>query len=167
MKFKYYKFLIQKEAADAKVVDTVTDFGMYEMSSSFYGGGTVKSVPKRQWYDQDGDDEYVMDKQYYEAYEMEVRFGFHNDFGTANDAIKKFRDYLNAGMMKIYDSYNQVGRQHVRFEGISDDAGLVRHPNKGDLLIIKVKFKINDPVTDVNVEKDSEGNVTELKGVDK
>lgn len=163
MTLNYYKFFIQKESKDAKVIDTVKEFGMYEMSSVFYGGGTVKNVPSRSWYDENGDDEFVPQKQKYKAYDMNVKFGFHNDFNTANSVIDKFMDFLNDGTMKIYDSYNQVGRQNVRFMGIPDDAELIRHPQKGDLLIINVKFKVNDPVTEVIRELDSDGNVTALK----
>ena len=149
---RYYKYLIQKETEGSAVKDTAEDFGMYEMESKFYGTATVKDVAKRDWHDEDGDDEFVPSVQRYKAIDAEVKFGFKGDKYSANAAIKKFMEYLNGGTMKVYDEYNHIGRQNVRFQGISDDAELVRDKD-GDILIIKVKLKINDPVTDIILTK--------------
>lgn len=149
----YYKFYIQKEAEGSAVCELGEDFGFYETSCNFYGGGTVKDVPSRDWHDEDGDDEYVPATQRFKAYEMEVGFGYKGGQFTANSALASLKSYLSGGTMKIYDSYNRIGRQNVRFMEISDDATLVRDSDEGDILIIKVKFKVNDPVTDIVLTK--------------
>lgn len=150
---QYYKFYIQKESDGAPVKELGEDFGFYETESKFYGGNTVKDLPKRDWYDEDGDDEFVPDTLKYKAYDAEVKFGYKGDRFTANDKLKALQDYLNGGTMKVYDSYNRIGRQNVRFEGIPDDAELVRDEEDGDILIITVKFKVNDPKTDITLTK--------------
>lgn len=149
---EYYKYFVQKETDGAAVKELGADFEFFEMESKFYGGGTVKDVPKRDWYDEDGDDEFVPDEQKYKAFEMEVKFGYKGDINTANAKLKALQDYLNGGTMKVYDSYNRIGRQNVRFESISDDAELVRSDTDGDILVITVKLKVNDPVTEVELE---------------
>ena len=52
--------------------------------------------------------------------------------------------------MKLYCDYTKIGRQNVRFVSIGEDATLVRDAN-GDLLITKITFKVNDPVTDITL----------------
>lgn len=150
---KYYKFYIQKESSGSAVKELGEDFDFYETESKFYGGGAVKDVAKRDWHDEDGDDEFVPEEQKYKAYEMEVSFGYKGDMNTANAKLKALKDYLNGGTMKVYDSYNRIGRQGVRFEEISNDAELVRDETDGDILIIKVRLKVNDPVTDITLTK--------------
>lgn len=150
---KYYKFYIQKESEGAAVKELGEDFGFYETESKFYGGNTVKDIPKREWHDEDGDDEFVPDEQKYKAYEMEVSLGYKGDMGTANEKLRALQDYLAGGTMRFYDSYNKTGRQGVRFVSISDDAELVRNDADGDILIITVRMKVNDPRTEITLAK--------------
>lgn len=149
----YYKFYIQKEASGSEVKELGEDFGFYETESHFYGGGAMKDVAKRDWYDEDGDDEFVPDALKYKAYEMSVKFGYKGGMFSANEKLSELMDYLGGGAMKIYDSYNRVGRQGVRLMEISDDADLVRNTEDGDILIITIKFKVNDPRTDITLSK--------------
>lgn len=150
---KYYKFYVQKETDGAAVKEMGEDFGFYETESKFYGGNEVKGVAKRDWHDEDGDDEFAPKAQKYKAYEMSVKFGYKGSKFTANDKLEALKDYLNGGTMKFYDSYNMVGRQNVRFEGIPDDAELVRDTEDGDILIVTVKLKVNDPKTNIKLSK--------------
>lgn len=150
---KYYKFYIQKEATGSVVKELGEDFGFYETESKFYGGNTVKEVAKRDWYDEDGDDEFIPEQQKYKAFEVEIKFGYKGGMNTANEKLKTLQDYLDGGTMKFYDSYNRVGRQNVRFEEISDDAELVRNTEDGDILIITIRLKVNDPRTEITLSK--------------
>lgn len=150
---KYYKFYIQKETTGSAVKELGEDFGFYETESKFYGGNAVKEVAKRDWYDEDGDDEFVPEQQKFKAFEAEIKFGYKGDMNTANGKLKALQDYLYGGTMKFYDSYNRVGRQNVRFEEISDDAELVRNTDDGDILIITLKLKVNDPKTEITLTK--------------
>lgn len=156
---KYYKYYVQKETGKPSTTPQATvrelgeDFGFYETESKFYGGNAVKEVAKRDWHDEDGDDEFVPSEQKYKAFEMEVKFGYKGDQFSANAKLKALQDYLSGGTMKVYDSYNRIGRQNVRFEEISDDAELVRDSEDGDILIITVKLKVNDPRTSIILTK--------------
>lgn len=146
---KYYKYYIQKEADGAAVKETGADFDIYEVESKFYGSVSAKELPKRSWNDEHGDDEFVPDDLMMESLTHAVKFGYKGDKFSANKAIKSFLDYLSkGGSMKIYDEYNGIGRQHVRFSSMSDDATLVRD-EEGDILIFTVSLKVNDPVTDI------------------
>lgn len=145
----YYKFYIQKDASDAVVKELGADFGFYETESKFYGGWSVKDVAKRDWPDEDGDDEYVPTDLKLKAYDMQVKFGYKGDKYSANEKLSALQEYLCSGTMRIYDSYNAIGRQGVRFASIDDDAELVRDDVDGDILIISVKLKVNDPRTAV------------------
>lgn len=146
---KYYKYYIQKEADGSAVKETGADFDIYEVESKFYGCVSAKELPKRSWNDEHGDDEFVPDDLMMESLTHTVKFGYKGDKFSANKAIKSFLDYLSkGGSMKIYDEYNGIGRQHVRFSSMSDDATLVRD-EEGDILIFTVSLKVNDPVTDI------------------
>lgn len=152
---EYYKFFVQKENDGAEVKELGADFGCYEVESKFYGGGEVKDLAKRDWHDEHGDDEFVPDDLMYKAYDMSVKFACKGDVNTANTTVNKLKEYLaKGGMMKIYDEYNNVGRQHVRFEGIPDDATLYRHRwSEDEALVFTVKLKVNDPYTDITLSK--------------
>lgn len=151
---KYYKFFIQKETSGADVKELGEDFGFYETECKFYGGNAVKDVPKRDWYDEDGDDEFVPNELKYKAFKMQVKFGYKGSQFSANEKLEALQNYLNGGTMKVYDSYNKIGRQNVRFEEISDDAELVRDVDDGDILIITVNLKVNDPKTKITLTKE-------------
>lgn len=150
---KYYRYFIKKESKGSPVKETGEDFDIFEMESSFYGGNEAKDVPKRTWYDEHGDDEFVPDTLMMQAKEHSVKFGYKGDKFSANAAIKSFINYLSTGgKMKIYDEYNQIGRQHVRFKSLNDSAELFRDDD-GDILVFTVNFKVNDPVTDITLKK--------------
>ena len=131
----------------------------------FYGGRETKDIPKRDWYDPNGDDEFTPTTPVYKSQDIDVKFAYKGALFSANAYIKKFMEYLaTGGTMKIYDEHNRIGRQSVRFVGIPDDAEL--HRNKDGIdeaLIFTVKLKVNDPVTDVTPVTDADGNVTGLK----
>lgn len=151
---RYYKFYIQKESDGAAVMETGAEFEVYETQCKFYGGGEVKDLPKREWYDEHGEDEFVPDEMKFKSQEMEVKFSYKGNKNSANNVIRTFMSYLSTGgSMKIFDEYNQIGRQNVRFVSISDDAELVRNDSEGDILIFTVKFKVNDPVTNITLSK--------------
>lgn len=157
----YYKIYLQKEADKTEVKETIADFGMYCMEDPFVLYSETKEVTKRSWYDEHGDDEYIPENgQYVQSYENSVKFGFKgNEFG-ANERLRTFLDYLRTGSFKIYCEFNKIGRQHVRFKSVKQT--LYRDKEVGDLLIVTVTLKFNDPVTDIAPVSDSKGNITKL-----
>ena len=128
---KYFRFYIQKEGADSSgaaypIKESGKDFNVYEKECKFYGGGETKDIPKRDWYDQNGDDEFTPTTPVYKSQDVDVKFAYKGALFSANAYIKNFMEYLaTGGTMKIYDEYNRIGRQSVRFVGIPDDAGIV------------------------------------------
>lgn len=157
----YYKIYLQKETDGAEAKETIADFGMYCMEDPFVLYSEVKDVTKRSWYDENGDDEYIPGNGLcIQSYENSVKFGFKGDEFGANEKLRSFLDYLRSGVMKMYCEFNKVGRQHVRFKSVKQT--LYRDSEDGDLLIVTVVFKFNDPVTDIKPTTDVNGKVTKL-----
>lgn len=158
----YFRIYMQKEGDGAKVMDTITDFGMYVSESPFKPCDSVKEPVKREWHDEHGDDEYIgKDGLYMAAYENKVKFLFKGEAYGANEKCRSFVNYLRTtGMMKMYCDFNKIGRQHVRLKSI--DPVLYRDPENEDLLVMSVTFKFNDPVTDIKPVMGADGNITNL-----
>ena len=158
---EYYKFYIQKEGTDSTgasypVKELGEDFELYEVESKFYGNAAVKDIPTRSWHDEDGDDEFVPETYKYKSYEMSVKLACKGDPMSSNTTIKALKDYLSGGQFEIYDTFNGIGRQHVRFVEIPDDAVLYRHYlGEEECLVFTLKMKVNDPVTNITLKKQS------------
>lgn len=151
---QYYKIFLQLEQDNAPVLETIEDFGFYCMDIPFTMVNKMKEPASRTWYDEHGDDEYVpSDGLYASSYEMQIKFGYKGDKFGATQALMVLLAYLRSGgLMKMYCDYTGIGRQHVRFVSIDNDAELVRDET-GDLLVVKLTFKVNDPITDVELSK--------------
>ena len=153
---------MQREVDGAEAIDTIASFGMYCMDDPFKMCGDVKEPVKRTWNDEHGDDEYIGgDGLYMAAYENDVKFGFKGDAFGANEKLKAFLEFLRKGMMMMYCEYNQIGRRHVRLKSVKQE--LYRDMTDGDILIVTITFKFNDPTTDVSpVKRDADGRVIRL-----
>ncbi len=164
----FYKVYIQKERDVSAVVETITDFGIYCADIPFTIIGEAKEPTSRNWYDEDGIDEYIpAGGLKISAYEMEVKFCCKGDKFSANTTIRKFLDYLTGkdgtgAMMKMYCDYTRIGRQHMRYIKVKDEAELVRDKD-GDILVFSATFKVGDPTTDITPSKDSDGKITTLE----
>lgn len=151
---KYYKVYMQKEKSGEVMKETIADFGMYCMTIPFSIGGTAKALTERSWAEEDGKDVYVPQQLKMESYTMKVKFGCKGEKFSANKNITDMLDYLTgrdgSGVyMKLYCDYTKVGRRHVRFTKLSDDATLVRTDDDGDILIVEMEMAVDDPVTEV------------------
>lgn len=139
-----------------KVYDSL-DFGCYVKSVPFNLFPKVKNIQTQKWNDENGDDEYMPAEPRYEAYEMEVEFVYKGNYGDANYDILKFIETIQGKWLKLYDSYTQIGRQMVRYVSLNDKATLYRRKgtNDGslgkDYVTFKVKFKVNDPITNITL----------------
>lgn len=162
MQDKYFRIYMQREVDGAEAIDTIASFGMYCMENPFKPCEAVKEPTKRTWNDEHGDDEYIgKDGLYMASYENDVKFGFKGNAFGANEKLKSFLEFLRKGMMMMYCEFNQVGRRHVRLKSVKQD--LYRDKEDGDILIVTITFKFNDPVTDIKpITKDSNGKVTKL-----
>lgn len=167
---RWQNFYIQKTGQSETAKESVATWGVFCKSIPFVMANKVKEPAKRSWNDEHGDDEFIgVDGLYFEAYEMEVEFGCKKmasgTFGTVTDVqanVKTFINFLRtAGLFKLYSAYTRIGRQNVRLESIDDKAKWVsngewRTVNNNrtfvvteEFLVFKVKFKVNDPITNI------------------
>lgn len=154
---KPYAILFKKMKNDALVVDTLDNWGIVCKDFPFKMYGEAKELPSNDWKDEDGEDEYVPSVLPIASYEMEVEFAYKGDANSANVKICSFLDYLtgrdgSGAEMMVYDTYTMIGRQHVRFVGVSDDV-FYRQESDGDVVVFAVTFKVNDPMTDIKLSK--------------
>lgn len=146
----YKAFLIQKGVDPVK--DSYTEWGMIVKSVPFKPIPDPKEIYSEDWPDEDGEDEYIPSIMHYKAYEMDVSFFYIGDSNTANASIISFFNYIKNGLFKIYDTYTGIGRQNVRYAGYKENAFL-RRDEIGDIVEFTVTFKVNDPVTQIELTK--------------
>lgn len=178
---RWQNFFLQRMGTDGggsayPVLESVSDFGVWCKEIPFKLVEGVKEPAKRTWNDEHGDDEYIPSTGLWlSAYEMEVEFGCKHvcnpfcigrtdNIDDVREAVGDFIEYLRgAGMMRLYSSWTRIGRQDVRFVSVSDDAhwepyqfSVMRGgrvvPRKEEFAVFKVRFKVNDPVTDVTLQ---------------
>lgn len=166
---KWRNFFLQKSGVDTNgspypTCESVATWGVWCKEIPFVIYDKVKAPAKRTWNDEHGDDEYVpADGLFLEAYTMKVEFGCKkmnqlrdgsttiSDVEDVREKVGLFLDYLRqSGMMMMYSSYTRTGRKDVRVDSISDDAKWVSEEGV-EFLIFEVTFKVNDPVTDVEL----------------
>lgn len=150
---KIYTQKIKEEGEpQAEIIELGERFGFYGMELPFKMTNEVKEPEANDWSDEDGDDEYLPeDGLKMKAFDVEVKLGYKGCKGSANNMLQRLLDYLTGRdgsgvLMKMYSTYTKIGYNEVRFKSLSDDAELVRDDG-GDILVIKMTFKVNDPVT--------------------
>lgn len=167
---RWQNFYIQKSGQSETAKESVATWGIFCKSIPFVLFGEVKEPAKREYNDEHGDDEYIgSGGLYLKSYIIEVEFGCkkmaNSTFGTVTDVQSKvatFLEYLrSAGLFKLYSSYTRIGRQNVRLDSISDNAKWVSNGEwktvnntrtfvvTEEYLVFKVKFKVNDPKTNI------------------
>lgn len=152
---KPYSIYFRKMNDESPVVDTLGKWGVVCKDFPFKVYGDAKDLPKHDWKDEDGDDEYIPSVLPISSYEMEVEFAYKGAMDSANKKIKEFLDYLTGrdgtgAEFSVYDTYTRIGRQHMRFVSVKDDIFL-RSESGGDVIVFAVTFKVNDPVTDITL----------------
>jgi len=151
---KLYIQKITNSDTESETKETGSDFGFYGMEIPFMMQAEAKEPSRNDWKDEDGDDEYIPQNGLrIQAFEIEIKLGYKGSKDTANAKLEAFLKYLtgrdgSGARMKIYSTYTKIGYNEVRFVSISDDAELVRDTD-GDILIVTITLKVNDPVTKV------------------
>lgn len=135
----YYKAYIDDS-------DTIEEYGIYLKSAPYSIGGEVKDIPSNDWYDEDGEDEYIPeDGLKRKAFEITTEWAYKGKMYSANVPIKRFvKALMDRGLFTLYDSYNDITYYDVRFVKLEDDAELVRDKD-GDIVIFKIVLKVNNP----------------------
>ena len=154
----YKGIYFQKEKENSLVKESVSDFGIWCKDFPFKIHGEAKELANTEWAGKDGDDEFIPDVIRLKSYEISVEFAYKGEFETANKKINDFLNYLtgrdgSGASLKVYDSFSGIGRQNVRFMSVSQDGEYTRNKSEGDIFLFKVTFKVNDPVTDIILNK--------------
>ena len=128
-----------------------TEWGLVAKTNPYPLLPNPKEPYKNNWHDEHGDDEWVQE-MYYESIELTVSFyvkAYDSSERSAEEQLRKqiddFFRKIKSGEFRIYDSYNGVGRQKVRYAGYSEEQ-FIRRENWARA-IFQISFKINDPVT--------------------
>lgn len=145
----YKPFLIQTES-DPIARDTI-EWGLVAKTNPYPLLPNPKEPYKNDWHDENGDDEWV-EKMYYESMEFSVSFyikAFDSPAGSAEeiirDKVEGFFSLIKSGTFKIYDTYNGIGRQKVRYAGYTEES--FKRKENWARAIFQITFKVNDPTT--------------------
>lgn len=147
--FDYKPFYIQT-SADSQARDT-TEWGLIAKVNPYPLLPDPKEPYKNEWNDENGDDEYC-EQMFYESIEFTVSFciiAMDSAEERAEEIIREkvesFFSAIRSGQFKIFDSYNGIGRQKVRYAGYSEEK-FIKRADKARA-IFDIRFKANDPVT--------------------
>jgi len=169
---EYKKLLIQQQTYNGstytnvgQVVDTQTAFHVVCQEFPFKYLPETKDLPKRDWYDEDGEDVYIpTDGLRFKAYEMEVKFLYVGSQDQMKNELKSFIDFIcgkntsGSPLLAVYDEYTQTGRRGVYVTEVGnelltyDDSNgkYVNGSFVSDVIgVFKVKFRVTDPVYSV------------------
>lgn len=148
----YKKLLIQQQTFNGTTytdvgvtIDTQARFKVVCQEFPFKYLPEAKELPKREWYDEDGEDVYVpKDGLRFAAYDLEVKFLYVGKDTNMSSDIKDFIDFIcgrinyvkNADdivvkvdvgsstknvMLAVYDEYTKTGRQGVVVKEVSNE----------------------------------------------
>ena len=95
------------------------------------------------------------------AYDFDAEFIYYADDGMATENIRDFANEIKGKWLQIYDTYTKMGRNGVYVSEFDADPPFKRRkiqtreldengtPAIRDYVYFKVKFRVNDPNTDV------------------
>lgn len=157
----YKPFYVQRPE-DTAAVNIMTEFGVVVKSHAIPYQVKPKELYKNSWHDAHGDDEYVGDEMYMEAFTLSLECvmitkAYTDDAsrGQLYEQLHSFQQYLSSGKFFIYDTYLNKGFCDVRLsefpEPSSDDFDSFRGKTR---LIFNVVLKVNDPVTEMWLNED-------------
>ena len=142
---KYKPFLIQKMKDGFAVRDSI-EWNILVKSFPFDLYPEMKEVPKNDWFDENGDEEYLPDTPVFKAYESDIEFLYEGATNSGITNVWNFINYLATnGFNKIYDTYTGIGKQGVRYQKVVD-AKLYRNETR-EYIVFKITLKFNDPLT--------------------
>ena len=146
----------------ASPFDTLEAYGLYIKHTPYKAFPQIKNLVSQDWPDEHGEDVWlpktgIVNK----AYDMDVEFIYYADDGMATENIRAFANEIKGKWLQIYDTYTKMGRNGVYVSEFDADPPFKRRkiqtrtlddgaaPAIRDYVYFKVKFRINDPNTDV------------------
>ena len=114
----------------------------------------MKDIPKNDWFDEDGDDEYIPDTPVYKAYEMDAKFFIEaSSMESLIESIRGFIQYIaTGGSFSIYNPNTGIGRQSIRYVSYSDEAKYNKVGTSDGtkyMCEFSLKLKVNNPNTNI------------------
>lgn len=137
-----------KKASTTTNIYTTYEMRVVEFPTIIYG--KPKNIASRSYFDQTGDYEYIPSTIYYESVEFSIKFAYKGTKDTAHTKIATFLAYLSGAELTIYSAFLGVGRQKCRVSDAVEPIKFYRDGKK-DLVEFSVKFKCNDPNTNVTL----------------
>lgn len=168
----YKKLLIQQQTYDGiaytnvgDIVDTYEKFGVVCQEFPFKYLPETKDLPKRDWYDEHGEDVYMpADGMKFKAYDLEVKFLYTGSEPNMATNLKAFTDFIYGKrnivggatvsttpnvMLEIYDEYTRTGRRGIYVLSVDNDLYFFNDVSIDAIAQFKVKFRVTDPVYEV------------------
>ena len=143
---------------DSDVIDTQATFRVACQECPFKYLPESKELPKRDWYDEDGDDIYIpTDGLKFKAYDMEMKFIYVGTEQTMKNDIMGFINFIygrnenGSPLLKIYDEYTKIGRKGIYVSNVDDELLAYDDVNENVIGIFKVKFRVTDPATEITL----------------
>ncbi len=130
--------------------DTKERFGLWVKHSPFTLRPKPKNIVSQTWQDEEGDDVFIPDKIVHEPYEIEIEFIYYGNNDMANVNINAFLKEIEGKWLQMYETYTRIGRQGVYMIECDDDPTFKRRGT--DYVSFSVKFKVNDPDTDITLK---------------
>ena len=163
-----YALLMQKTVEGSEVKDSLSDFG-FVVNEIPWPTEETQEAATRSWPGEHGEDVYIPASGLkLKAYDVEVEFCYKGAVDTAYAQYKALRNYLtgidgSGGTLKIYDPYWRRGRTKVYVKKIGD---LDPHrSNVDEVLSAKVSFRVADPMTEIGVGTNTNGDIISLGAV--
>lgn len=124
---------------------TKDSYGLWIKHAPFTIRPKTKGLIVQTWKDEDGDDVFLsttLAKS--EAYDWEVEFVYLENDGMAHVRIADFVNRIRGRWLKIHDSYTKMTRTEVYVSEFDQEPQFQRRGDR-DLVIFKVKFRVNNP----------------------
>lgn len=124
---------------------TKDSYGLWIKHTPFTIRPKTKGLIVQTWKDEDGDDVFLSTTgAKCEAYDWEVEFVYLQNDGMAHVRIADFVNRIRGKWLKIRDEYTKTTRTEVYVSEFDQEPQFHRRGNQ-DLVIFKVKFRVNNP----------------------
>jgi hypothetical protein len=157
-------------------VNTFAQWGIVCCKPPFHAGGETKDLPKREWFDEHGEDTYLPSRLFFKSYDEEFELAYKGselatnpfDLDLAFTQINNFKLWLSGNdlveddegsgsSLKIYSPYTTIGRQGMYLLSFSEEDPVVmtKYEDGNDyhenVVTFKVKFRVTDPMTNITL----------------
>lgn len=134
--------------------DTKSSYNLWIKHAPYKVFPQIKDIVTQDWKDEQGEDVWLPPTGVMSAaYDYDVEFVYYENDGMANENIRAFIERIKGKWLKIYDTYTGLGRKGVYVKEFDADPPFKRRANSvgssRDYVSFKVKFRVNDPNTDV------------------